>query len=139
MKISTAMALGRTMIRSLAGQHLTYDQSSGCAWGMVNVAAPTAYQEMFERTRMLEVKPPCECTGLVVGGGMRLISDCEIEFFGNAIVHLFNDHVMTKKDWTMDQLIDWVASVEPPDPEEEVIRKEIHEEILACHEHVEHR
>ena len=51
---------------------------------------------------------------------------------GSISIHLFNDHVMTKKEWTMDQLIDWVATVEPPDPEEEQMRKEIHEEVLAC-------
>jgi len=58
----------------------------------------------------------------------------------NIIVHLFNYHVMTKKDWTMDQLIDWVRSVEPPDPEEDApkvneekpVADKEYEEVPAC-------
>lgn len=139
MKISIAMALGRTMIFPIAGTHLNHGKTGGCAWGMVEVAAPSSFGGAWRRAIYFRTLPPCGCTGAVLGNGMCVVKIDHICDLGHMIVHLFNDHVMTKKDWTLDQLIDWVASVEPPDPEEEVIRKEIHEEILACREHVEHR
>ncbi|MGA8688919.1 MAG: hypothetical protein WB662_03165 [Methyloceanibacter sp.] len=42
----------------------------------------------------------------------------------NAIVHIFNQHVCDG-DWTIEQLADWVASIEPPDPAEEAARTAI--------------
>jgi hypothetical protein len=33
------------------------------------------------------------------------------------IAHLFDRHVFEKCDWTLDQLIDWVRSVEPQEAE----------------------
>lgn len=49
------------------------------------------------------------------------------------IVHVFNYHVMTVKDWTLDRLVQWVASVEPAEPEE-VVTEPVTErkEELVC-------
>ena len=119
MKISTAMALGRTMIMPLAGVHLSTDQKMGCALGMVQIAAPSLWQDTFMRARRTFVTTPCTCE-MGHGGGMAWCPILRANFLNETIIHLFNDHVMTRKDWTMDQLIDWVASVEPRDPEEAV-------------------
>ena len=130
MRISTYMALGRTMIKPLAGVHLhpylgAYMEgldkaTDGCAWGMVNVAAGNEkWNEINLFTRRLIVALPCGCMGLIVGGGMQKFESNGRESLSGAVVHLFNHHVMTIKDWTMDQLIDWLRSVEPADPEED--------------------
>jgi len=55
---------------------------------------------------------------MVIGGGLILQLAERMTNLSMVVVHLFNDHVMTRKDWTLDQLIDWVRSVEPADPEE---------------------
>lgn len=119
MKISTAMALGRTMIMPLAGVHLSTDQKMGCALGMVQIAAPSLWQDTFMRARHTLVTTPCTCEMGHVGG-MAWDMIRRTNSLNETIIHLFNHHVMVKKDWTMDQLIDWVASVEPRDPEEAV-------------------
>ena len=36
----------------------------------------------------------------------------------SVIAHIFDYHVMTTGQWTLDQLIDWVRSVEPDEPVE---------------------
>lgn len=118
MKISTAMNLGSSMIFPIAGQHLNVDRTGGCAWGMVNVAAPGEYENMLNmRAHRVYLRLPCGCKGNIMGAGMKSIyyPDGKLNLT-YAIVHLFNDHVMTRKDWSMEKLIDWVASVEPPDP-----------------------
>lgn len=119
MKISTAMALGRTLIQPIAGTHLNNARTGGCAWGMVNVAAPLLYRDHFGRALDTGVDLPCGCTGICIGNSMMPQDAATLDNLASAMVHLFNDHVMTRKDWTMDRLIDWVASVEPADPKEQ--------------------
>ena len=41
-----------------------------------------------------------------------------------AIYHVFDEHVMYLHDWTLDQLIDWIRSVEPQEAEASLIPKE---------------
>jgi len=118
MRISDAIALGRTMIKPLAGVHISADKTHGCAWGMVWKSAGSAYDEMHVRAAYFRTTLSFKCVGLVIGSGMTLGLTERMNTLSMAIVHLFNDHVMTRKDWTLDQLIDWVRSVEPVDPEE---------------------
>jgi hypothetical protein len=40
------------------------------------------------------------------------------------IVHVFNYHVCTVKDWTLDQLIDWIRTIEPAEEEAPVAAEE---------------
>jgi len=130
MKISTAIALGRHLIKPRAGVHLNMSSRSGCAWGMVNVSAPSNYLQLLYMARRMPKELPCECRNeqRAIGGGMLSLPISAFTNFADAIVHLFNDHVMTRKDWTMDQLIDWVAANEPPDPEEAVTEHDSEEQ-----------
>jgi SRSO17 transposase len=122
MKISEAMLLGSTMIQPVAGVHLDTFNSAGCAMGMVNIAAPSLWKELGHRCRITQVKTPCDCTvGFI--SRMQRGPVYRANNLMMTIVHLFNDHVMTKKDWTLDRLIEWVASVEPADPGETVTER----------------
>lgn len=128
MKISAAIMLGSTMIAPLAGHHLYYDPANphqgpthGCAWGMVNVAAPRQWGSMNIWAATIAVTLPCGCRGMIVKGQMRVEMSDGIETVQAAIIHLFNHHVMTEKDWTMDKLVDWVQTIEPPDFEDDPI------------------
>jgi hypothetical protein len=53
------------------------------------------------------VRRPCKCFWLFVPRKMRV---------KDIIAHLFDYHVMEKKNWTLDQLVDWVREVEPNEP-----------------------
>jgi len=120
MRISTGIALGSTMIKPLAGRHLNEDRSAGCAWGMVSMATPNEADRLINEGMDIKIMLPCGCKGNIIGSGLCLVNRPDgTDTLTMGIVHLFNDHVMTKKDWTMERLIDWVRTVEPADPEED--------------------
>lgn len=133
MRISDALALGRYLIKPLAGIRLSSDGTQGCAWGMIETAAPSTYGKLLNRGIITSAILPCDCaTPLIIGNGMLRESRSMFCNLSQIIVHLFNYHVMTRHDWTMDQLIDWVRSVEPPDPEEKVTETaKSEEEVLV--------
>lgn len=98
MRLSDAIAMGRTLCEPKRATIY------GCAMGMANHAIggmigyctvekawPWIVNNLFVA--------PCKCSGTKNGAGV--------------IIHLFDFHVMTLGDWTLDQLIDWVRSVEP--------------------------
>lgn len=60
---------------------------------------------------------PCACQGELMGGGLTHYGQTRKSFeegsWSSVIIHMFNYHVVTVEDWTLDQLIDWVRSIEP--------------------------
>jgi len=118
MKLSNAIATGRVLLRARAGIFVA--GNSGCALGMAYKAIGLARDKItgytmddcyraWPWTMQIVTKPLCDCA----------IGDHNI---GQAITHLFDTHVMNPaewptewkvKAWTLDQLIDWVRSVEP--------------------------
>jgi hypothetical protein len=53
-----------------------------------------------------EVTRPCDCWRFRVPREMRI---------KDIIAHLFDYHVIARKNWTIDQLVKWVKTVEPDD------------------------
>src|SRR6266576_6207500 len=115
MKLSNAIATGRVLLRAHAGIFVAGD--SGCALGMAYKASGLVAEskivgytmndcfKAWPWTMQLPKTPPCGCD----------IGDYNL---GQAITHLFDTHVMQAgawkvEAWTLDQLIDWVRSVEP--------------------------
>jgi hypothetical protein len=121
MKLSEAIALGRTMIAPMAGCILSGNGAAGCAWGMAKVAAPSLYAEFQQIAATTVVNLPCGCNCFYYDiYSVNALSAHAVLL--NAIIHLFDTHVFGKKDWTLDRLIDWVKEndIEIPDisPEE---------------------
>jgi hypothetical protein len=116
MRLSDAIALGRTVMTPKQGSF--GDSESGCALGMAGKAAGLRiYDSSFPIEPLRREWPwlyatvqpyPCRCARTV-----QYHTD-------SLIIHLFDLHVMHIKDWTLDQLIDWVRSVEPAEPTESV-------------------
>jgi hypothetical protein len=122
-KLSEAILLGSTILTPKAGvQHETTEEGQqGCALGMAAIAngctyGPPRRPDSGESTRSLgtagvwgewvknKIRRPCTCWFLIP----RRMQIQEI------ITHLFDYHVMAKKaDWTLDQLVNWVKTVEP--------------------------
>ena len=115
MKLSNAIATGRVLLRAHAG--IFVEGGYGCALGMAYKASGLVAEskilgytmnECFKAwpwTMQLPKTPLCDC----------YVGDCNL---GQMITHLFDTHVMQAADckveaWTLDQLIDWVRSVEP--------------------------
>ncbi len=115
MRYSTALGLGSVILKWVAGT--TNDgHGGGCALGMIYKGGKTATE-----LGQLSAQLPCDCdlSRPIMGSGCGPAWYHGICTLDHAIIHLFNYHVMTKKDWSMEKLIDWVRSVEPADPKED--------------------
>jgi hypothetical protein len=121
MKLSEAILLGSTVLTPRAGGQHFASNRSGCALGMAAVARgcsfgpPTRpFHEQDRRTLGTEgvwgnwvlkiVIRPGDCWRFRVPREMRS---------KDAITHIFDYHVMMKRNWTLDRLAAWVRTVEP--------------------------
>lgn len=140
MKLSEAILLGSTMVAPRAGgQHFSETQQ-GCALGMAAVARGCTFRSVMlpiddaeQRTLgvegvwgtwvLLRVERPCDCWRIWLRRRMRI---------KDIIAHLFDYHVMGKKNWTLEQLVAWVVTVEPKeDPAEARLRAVVQRQALA--------
>jgi hypothetical protein len=130
MKLSEAILLGSTVLAPRAGgQHFSETQE-GCALGMAAIArgcsfhqVTTPFAEKDRRTlgaegvwgpwMLQEVPRPCDCWRIWMRRKMRI---------KDVIAHLFDYHVMVKKNWTLERLVAWVETVEPEEPKLEIVR-----------------
>ncbi|HTT25040.1 MAG TPA: hypothetical protein VMG82_39360 [Candidatus Sulfotelmatobacter sp.] len=128
MKLSEAILLGSTVLSPKAGgQHFSETQQ-GCALGMAAVARGCTFRsvirpvdDMERRTLGVEgvwgdwilehVERPCDCWRIWLRRKMRI---------KDIIAHLFDYHVMDKKNWTLEKLVAWVETVEPKEVEPEL-------------------
>ncbi len=131
MKLSEAILLGSTVLAPQAGKQYSSETKAGCALGMAAIANGctfrpiTQFDERDRRTLGTEgvwgtwvitmVRRPCKCWRIVVPREMRI---------KDIIAHIFDYHVMVKKNWTLEQLVEWVKTVEPDDttPQATVVR-----------------
>jgi hypothetical protein len=121
MKLSEAILLGSTVLAPKAGgQHFSETQQ-GCALGMAAVARGCTFLTVIRpiddgerRTLGVEgvwgpwvlgrVERPCDCWRIWIRRKMRI---------KDIIAHLFDYHIMEKRNWTLEQLVAWVETVEP--------------------------
>jgi hypothetical protein len=121
MKLSEAILLGSSMLAPRAGGQHFAETQEGCALGMAAVARGCTFGpargpvEATERRTLgvegvwgewvlrLEERP-CDCWRIRVPRKMRI---------KDIIAHLFDRHVMEKKNWTLERLVSWVKTVEP--------------------------
>jgi hypothetical protein len=118
--MSEAILLGSSQIRWLAGTR-GHNTGAGCALGMAEIAnqgsgryrgAETIYPWL---TQEVSSHLPC-------GRGHKYYDVSGFhDRYSTAIAHIFNEHVMGDHTWSIEQLADWVRSVEPPATKEEVV------------------
>ena len=107
MRLSTAIMLGRTTITDLMICKL-----DGCALGMAAnaVGIKRSYDDIMRCWPWLTLPMKFSCKDCSISGhdgtALRVVS------------HMFDSHVYRLREWTIEQLADWVRSVEPPDPED---------------------
>jgi hypothetical protein len=120
-KLSEAILRGSTILVPQPGGQYFPETKSGCALGMAAIARGCRFGTVTEpvkendrRTLGVEgvwgqwvlrvVMRPCECWEFRVPPAMRI---------KDIIAHLFDFHVMKKKNWTLHQLAAWVETWEP--------------------------
>lgn len=115
MQVSEAMAMGRTLLEPMRGFVLAAG-GRGCALGMAGLAEGlplktyTARYGDVANYGTIEKHWPWLITETPACPVCTHVSDCYLD----AIAHIFDMHVANcKPQWTLDQLIDWVRSVEP--------------------------
>lgn len=114
MKLVDAMEKGSKNVRHIAGTR-NNEMGARCAIGMAEWAVQDCrIENAWPWTTQQGIELPCGCTGHQMGSGCitQDFRDGKNVGFLSGIVHLFNYHVMTKKDWSMDRLLKWVGCVE---------------------------
>ena len=114
MKLSEAILLGSTVVKPKAGTQFDSDEHSGCAIGMAGTAIGAGFREtpggcregglhtiMGWEWTAKQQRLPCWCLPL------------RKRSMAWTITHIFDHHIMGKKNWTLERLVAWVASVEP--------------------------
>ena len=121
MKLSEAIRLGSTVLAPKAGRLHYSELNAGCALGMAAIANGCTFrpvtQPFSEKDRrtlgteavwgnwvLATVRRPCQCWRFWVPREMRI---------KDIIAHLFDYHVMARENWTLEQLVAWVETVEP--------------------------
>jgi len=138
MKLSEAILLGSTVLAPQAGRQYSSETKSGCALGMAAIAKGARFHQVLavneydRRTLGTEgvwgtwvltmARRPCDCWRLVVPREMRI---------KDIIAHIFDYHVMRTKNWTLEQLVGWVETIEADDasPPQPVVRAQLGEDI----------
>lgn len=134
--LADAILMGSSVIKPVAGVQMTAEMDSGCALGMANKAKGVEYvvmtpeeatQSHLHRMRTGERERSIG-TAAIWGNWVKTVVPVPCGCWGGAgqiqdvITHLFDVHVMDNRDrlkWTIEQLADWVRSVEGPAREEE--------------------
>ena len=109
MLFSDALLLGSTLLKPIP-YYRRKGSDMGCAVGMAETAIGLdsrifgAEDKWSWLNTKLSVKLlPCGCN----------IAKIYLEEYIGAIIHIFNEHVCEDKTWTLEQLVDWIRSVEP--------------------------
>jgi hypothetical protein len=137
MRLSDAIAMGRVLLKPVGGTTFDADGKGGCAIGM-------ALKARGFDTRGLVFNPLAEYWDWTTGWplGMMLPCGCHSEGYnsgnnvGMVIAHIFDFHVMGGAHplWTLDQLIDWVRSIEPteatPSPSAALVANDARTEVV---------
>ena len=125
MKLSEAILLGSTVVHPRAGSLRFSRTNEGCALGMAAIAAGCTFtaplrqipvkdlrtvniESVFGPWLLRVVMRPCECQP-------ELPREMRIK---DIVAHLFDVHVMEKKNWTLTDLVEWVQRWEPKSPSE---------------------
>ena len=147
MRLSEAILLGSTVLTPKAGALRFSGQNAGCALGMAVIASGGTFRRsnrqfpMGER-RTLNVEEiwgawllrlvarPCDCRVPLTLNRLRLqeitaymrhprsaVLPREMRI-KDIVAHLFDYHVMEKRDWTLDRLTTWLQPLEPSEPAE---------------------
>ena len=121
MQLSEAILLGSTVMAPRAGRQIFSETQQGCVLGMAAVARGCTFRKVIRpvddtegRTLGVEgvwgdwvlekVERPCDCWRIWIRRKMRI---------KDVIAHLFDYHIMDKRNWTIEQLVTWVQAVEP--------------------------
>jgi hypothetical protein len=121
MKLGEAILLGSSVLAPRAGGQHFAETQEGCALGMAAVARGCTFRTWTkpfdERDRrtlgaegvwgnwvLEQVERPCNCWRIRMRRKMRI---------KDIIAHLFDYHIMNKRNWTLEQLVAWVQTVEP--------------------------
>jgi hypothetical protein len=151
LRLSEAILAGSTLVKAKSGAE-AYPDGSGCARGMALEAVgkrqicvefatfqETRYltyalqsenfEEVWPWTKIVMVVPFCKCLWWCLCDESHKISVSAM------IQHIFDWHVMDRLDgrvWTLEQLVDWVRSVEPQEEEAAPVTEETTEALAKA-------
>jgi hypothetical protein len=123
MRLSEAIALGSLTMEKWKAGYL-----DGCALGMAAnaVGCQRDYDRLVEKwpwiggTQRMMLCPVSSCQHVGYGKNSDSVMNLPIctNVMACMIAHIFDYHVM-KNDWKLEQLVDWVRSIEPAETNEQ--------------------
>jgi len=141
MRLSEAILLGSTVVKPKKGALHFSGENSGCALGMAVIANGGTFrridsplpaserrtlnvEEIWGTWLLRHVERPCDCrVPRVLNHLRRKKSAADVRFplfhlpremrIKDVVAHLFDYHVMQKRDWTLDRLTSWLRPLEP--------------------------
>ena len=160
MKLSEAILLGSTVVTPKAGALHFSGENAGCALGMAAIASgctfsPAQRQIPVKDLRTVNVEDiwgswllrvvvrPCDCRAPITLSRLRLKEitgylldrgSCTLPRgmrIKDIIAHLFDHHVMAKRNWTLDQLVGWVERWEPGGLAQGTLIRDVSRESLS--------
>lgn len=131
MKFSEAVLLGSTLLHPIP-YNRNNGRGEGCAIGMAEESGGVRRAEeswpWLAKLAGPTDKYPCGClTHYPSSMGIETYSLLE-RLYAARVAHIFNEHVCKDKTWTLEQLVDWIRSVEP---EEVAIAEQKAEEAVS--------
>lgn len=134
MRLSEAILLGSMTARAIA--YSRHDDNGGaCALGMAENARGCSGFDAAENAYPWlrhHAQAPCGHKGhRQLSGPLRVPYYVPIGNYSSVIAHIFNEHVCEDKTWTLEQLVDWIRSVEPQDSPDTTIESNAAQELVT--------
>jgi len=146
MKLSEAILLGSTVVTPKAGALKFSGENAGCALGMAVIASGGTFcrakreipaterrtlnvEDLYGTWLLRDLARPCNCRVPLtlkhnafeqIRRYLRSPRSAPLPRkmrIKDIIAHLFDYHVMEKRDWTLDRLVAWLQPLEPNEPE----------------------
>ena len=120
MRLSEAILLGSAVVHPRAGGLRFAGTNEGCALGMAAIAAGGTFCKPLRQIPVKDLRT-VNIESIFGPWLLRVVMrpcECRREFpremcIKDIIAHLFDVHVMEKKNWSLEQLVEWVQRWEP--------------------------
>jgi hypothetical protein len=120
MRLSEAILLGSAVVHPRAGGLRFAGTNEGCALGMAAIAAGGTFCKPLRQIPVKDLRT-VNIESIFGPWLLRVVMrpcECPREFpremrTKDVIAHLFDVHVMEKKNWSLEQLVEWVQRWEP--------------------------
>jgi hypothetical protein len=132
-RLSHAIFLGSSLLKARAGGFPGDGEGCALQMGIKAVNGNASWLNAYWiwpwlRTNLAE--SPCGCTWGQTGYATQTPLTAIVHIFDK---HIMDKHIMDEHMWTLEQLCDWIRSVEPEEVQSPTLVEEKPQKKLECH------